>query len=137
MPLEVTSLYPRAIAARLRGDTLYDLVVIGDLGGAVAVRSEDGVTESVVTAARRAGYAAWPGSRSVPVDRLPRVAPHLLWVNPTSADLLRLRWTARQQDPRHRRTAQPVFHEAAAGRLSGTLAATGKRAAAVGHDAQL
>jgi hypothetical protein len=127
MPLEVTSLYPRAIAGRLRGDTLYDLVVIGDLGGAVAVRSEDGVTESVVTAARRAGYAAWPGSRSVPVDRLPRVAPHLL----------RLRWTARQQDPRHRRTAQPVFHEAAAGRLSGTLAATGKRAAAVGHDAQL
>jgi hypothetical protein len=137
MPAGVTSLYPRPIAGRLRGDTLYDLVVIGELGGAVAVRSDDDVTESVVRAARRTGYAAWAGSRSVPVDRLPRVAPHLLWVNPTSADLLRLRWTTRLQDPRQRGTAQPVLHEVAASRFGGGLAATGKQSAAVGHDAQL
>src|SRR3954447_13438632 len=92
--------YPRPLSGWLSTGTAYDLVNIEDLGGAVAVRADDGVSESVVRAARRAGYAATTGARRVPAAQLPRVAPRLLWVNPTAADLLRLRWISWPEDSR-------------------------------------
>jgi hypothetical protein len=84
--------YPRHLANRIDGSQSYDLVFVSDPDGAVAVRSSDRVHRSTLKALVRAGFDARLGPRDVGADQLPRVAPRLLWVNPTAADLHRLRW---------------------------------------------
>jgi hypothetical protein len=84
--------YPRHLANRIDGTQSYDLVFVSDPDGAVAVRSSDRVHRSTLNAMAKAGFDARLGPRGIAADQLPRVAPRLLWVNPTAADLLRLRW---------------------------------------------
>ena len=83
--------YPRHLANRLEPGTGYDVVFFADPDGAIAVRSSDEVLDSVCRAAARAGFEARRGPRGVSAAELPGVAPHLLWVNPTAGDLMRLR----------------------------------------------
>ena len=84
--------YPRHLANRIDGTQSYDLVFISDPDGAVVVRSSDRVHRSTLKAVVKAGFEAQLGPRDIAAEHLPRVAPRLLWVNPTAADLLRLRW---------------------------------------------
>ena len=84
--------YPRHLANRIDGNQSYDLVFVSDPEGAVAVRSSDRVHRSTLKALVKAGFDARLGPRNIGAEQLPRVAPRLLWVNPTAADLLRLRW---------------------------------------------
>jgi hypothetical protein len=84
--------YPRHLANRIDGTQSYDLVFVSDPDGAVAVRSSDHVHRSMLKAMTKAGFDARLGPCDVGAEQLPRVAPRLLWVNPTAADLLRLRW---------------------------------------------
>jgi hypothetical protein len=89
-----TDTYPRHLASRLEPGVGYDVVFVPGLDGAIAVRSRDEASASICRAVQRAGYAARRGPRGVTVAQLPQVAPHLLWVNPTAADLSRLRWSS-------------------------------------------
>ena len=84
--------YPRHLANRIDGTQGYDIVFVSDPDGAVAVRSSDRVHRSTLNAVVKAGFDAQLGPRDVAAEHLPRVAPRLLWVNPTAADLLRLGW---------------------------------------------
>ena len=86
--------YPRHLANRLESDAGYDVVFLPDLDGAIAVRSSDEVIDATCRAVARAELDARRGPREVPAAELPGVAPRLLWVNPTAADLLRLRWSS-------------------------------------------
>ncbi len=85
--------YPRHLANRLEPGIRYDVVFVRDLDGAIAVRTGDEVLDATCRAAARADLEIRRGPRRVSAAELPRVAPHLLWVNPTAADLLRLRWS--------------------------------------------
>src|SRR4029453_3204040 len=84
--------YPRHLANRIDGTQSYDLVFVSDPDGAVAVRSSDHVHRSMLKAMTKAGFDARLGPCDGGAEQLPRGAPRLLWVNPTAADLLRLRW---------------------------------------------
>ncbi len=86
--------YPRHHANRLEPGTGYDVVFVPQLDGAIAFRSSDDVFDATCRAVARAEFDVLRGPREVPAAELPRVAPRLLWVNPTAADLLRLRWSA-------------------------------------------
>jgi hypothetical protein len=88
-----TYTYPRHLADRLEPGIGYDVVFVPDLDGAIAVRSRDEVLASTCRAVARAGFEAQRGPRGVSSAELPLVAPNLLWVNPTAADLSRLRWS--------------------------------------------
>ena len=88
-----TYTYPRHLADRLEPGIGYDVVFVPDLDGAIAVRSRDEVLASTCRAVARAGFEAHRGPRGVSSAELPLVAPNLLWVNPTAADLSRLRWS--------------------------------------------
>ena len=88
-----TYTYPRHLADRLEPGIGYDVVFVPDLDGAIAVRSRDEVLASTCRAVARAGFEAEWGPRGVSSAELPLVAPNLLWVNPTAADLSRLRWS--------------------------------------------
>jgi hypothetical protein len=85
--------YPRHLANRLEPGIGYDVVFVPDLDGAIATRSRDEVVASTCRAVARAGFEAQRGPRGVSAAELPGVAPHLLWVNPTAADVYRLWWT--------------------------------------------
>ena len=89
-----SDIYPRHLANRLERASGYDVVFVRDLDGAIAVRSSDEVLDATCRAVARLGFTARRGPRTVSAAELPRVAPHLLWVNPTAADLLRLRWSS-------------------------------------------
>lgn len=86
--------YPRHHANRLEPGIRYDVVLVADLDGAIAVRSSDHVLDATCKAVARAGFGVLRGPRAVSAAELPGVAPRLLWVNPTAADLLRLRWSS-------------------------------------------
>lgn len=86
--------YPRHLANRLEPGVGYDVLFVPDLDGAIAVRSADGVLDATLRAAGRAGRDVARGPREVSAADLPGVAPRLLWVNPTAADLLRLGWSS-------------------------------------------
>ena len=88
-----TYTYPRHLVHRLEAGIGYDVIFVPDLDGAIAVRSRDEVATSTCRAVARAGYEAMRGPRGVLAAALPLVAPHLLWVDPTAADLSRLRWS--------------------------------------------
>ncbi len=88
-----TYTYPRHLADRLEPGIGYDVVFVPHLDGAIAVRSRDEVLTSTCRGVARAGFEAREGPRGVSAAKLPLVAPHLLWVNPTAADLSRLRWS--------------------------------------------
>jgi hypothetical protein len=88
-----TNTYPRHLANRLEPGIGYDVIFVADLDGAIAVRSRDEAIASICRTVARAGLRARRGPRGVSSAELPRVAPHLLWVNPSAADLSRLRWS--------------------------------------------
>ena len=102
-----TYTYPRHLADRLEPGIGYDVVFVPHLDGAIAVRSRDEVLASTCRAVARAGFEALRGPRGVSSAELPLVAPHLLWVNPTAADLSRLRWSL-PPGRRRRRECAPV-----------------------------
>ena len=89
-----TDTYPRHLANRLEPGIRYDVVFVRDLDGAIAVRAGDEVLDATCRAVARADLEVEQGPREVSAAELPRVAPNLLWVNPTAADLLRLRWSS-------------------------------------------
>ena len=90
--MPATDTYPRHLANRLEPGIGYDVVFLRELDGAIAVRASDEVLDATCRAVARADFEVQRGPREVSAAELPRVAPHLLWVNPTAADLLRLRW---------------------------------------------
>ena len=95
--------YPRHLANRLEPGIGYDVVFVPALDGAIAVRSSDEVIDATCRAVARADFDVVRGPREVPAAELPGVAPRLLWVNPTAADLQRLRWSSPpSHDVRHR-----------------------------------
>ena len=98
--------YPRHHANRLEPGIGYDVVFVPELEGAIAFRSSDDVFDATCRAAARAELDVLRGPREVPAAELPRVAPRLLWVNPTAADLLRLRWSS--PPSQHARKLAPV-----------------------------
>jgi hypothetical protein len=100
-----TYTYPPHLVDRLEGGIGYDVIFVPDLDGAIAVRSRDEVVTSTCRAVARTGYEATRGPRGVLAAALPLVAPHLLWVNPTAADLSRLRWSL---PPSHGRVRERV-----------------------------
>ena len=108
-----TYTYPPHLVDRLEGGIGYDVIFVPDLDGAIAVRSRDEAMTSTCRAVARAGYEAKRGPRGVSSAALPLVAPHLLWVNPTAADLSRLRWSL---PPSHGRVRErvPSTHGSAA-----------------------
>jgi hypothetical protein len=109
-----TYTYPLHLANRLETGVGYDVVFVTDLDGAIAVRSRDEVLTSTCRAVARAGFEARRGPRGVSAAELPLVAPNLLWVNPTAADLSRLRWSLPPGHDRRVRERGPVKHGSAA-----------------------
>jgi hypothetical protein len=120
--------YPRHLAHRIDGTQSYDLVFVSGPDGAVAVRSSDRVHRSTLKAMVKAGFDARLGPRDIAAEQLPRMAPRLLWVNPTAADLLRLRWikvqgpAPRVQATAHRPTSSSESHPGDRGSRAGSLA---------------
>ena len=106
--------YPRHLANRLEPGIGYDVVFVHDLDGAIAVRARDEVLDATCRAVARADFEVRRGPRRVSSAELPRVAPRLLWVNPTAADLLRLRWSSPPSRGRRVRERAPSTDGSAA-----------------------
>jgi hypothetical protein len=109
-----TDTYPRHLANRLEPGIGYDVVFLRELDGAIAVRASDEVLDATCRAVARADFEVQRGPRKVSAAELPRVAPHLLWVNPTAADLLRLRWCSPPSRGRRVRERAPSTDGSAA-----------------------
>jgi hypothetical protein len=109
-----TNTYPRHLVDRLEPDVGYDVIFVPELDASIAVRSRDEVLSSTCRAIARAGFEADRGPRGVLAAELPLVAPHLLWVNPTAADLSQLRWSLPPSRGMRVRERAPVIDGSAA-----------------------
>ena len=108
-----TDTYPRHLANRLEPGIGYDVVFVHDLDGAIAVRSGDEVLDAICR--RLLEPASRPaGTPRGVVRRAPPGCPNLLWVNPTAADLLRLRWSSPPSRGRRVRERAPSTDGSAA-----------------------
>lgn len=87
--------YPASIANRIDPRLTYDVLFVEEARGAVALESDAGLLDAVLSAVDRAGLTCRASIRGVPGEDLPRQARRIVCVNPTGGDIARLRDLAR------------------------------------------
>ena len=89
--------YPASIANRIDPRLSYDVVFVEEAHGALALESDSGLLDAVVSAVERAGLTGCATLREVPGAHLPSRVRHIVGVNPTGGDIAKLRnltWAA-------------------------------------------
>jgi hypothetical protein len=83
--------YPPWIANRIDPRLRYDVVVVEEAGGAIALESDAGLLPAVIGAVKRAGLTCGATMCAVPAKQLPRRVTRIVSVNPTGGEIARLR----------------------------------------------